>query len=115
MHGKAATALLALTTLLTGCHSHYIQTTITNTSDAEIDVVQVEYPSASFGVQQLAPGQAFHYRFKLLGSGKIKISFVDAHKGEHAVTGPWLNEGEQGTLNIGLTQTNATFQPSVHP
>jgi ethanolamine utilization microcompartment shell protein EutS len=115
MRRSAATALLALTSLLAGCHSHYIQTTITNTTADELNVVQVDYPSASFGVQHLAPGEAFHYRFKLLGSGKIKIGFLDAHKGEHSVTGPWLNEGEQGTLNIGLTQSSATFQQSLHP
>jgi hypothetical protein len=110
-----ALAICALV-FLSGCHSHYIQATITNGSGAEVDVVQVDYPSASFGVQTLAPGQNFHYRFKLLGSGNIKLGFLDAHKAEHHVTGPWLNEGQEGTLRIIISsQEHAEFQPSLKP
>ena len=99
----------------TGCHSHYIQATLTNRSDALLSVIQVEYPSASFGTQQLQPGAAFHYRFKLLGSGPIKVSFIDAHNGDHAQTGPSLNEGQEGLLNIDLTQTRADFNQLLRP
>ena len=108
----AATALCITTA---GCHSHYIQATITNRSGAPLNVVQVDYPSASFGVQRLAPGEAFHYRFKLLGSGPVKISFIDAKNGEHSVAGPSLNEGQEGTLDIGLTQDHAEFRPVLRP
>lgn len=98
-----------------GCHSHYIQATIVNRSAAPLNVIQVEYPSASFGTQQLLPGAAFHYRFKLLGSGPIKVSFVDAHNGEHAQTGPSLNEGQEGQLTIDLTQSQADFNKVLRP
>jgi hypothetical protein len=94
----AFTALFALV----GCHSHYIEATITNSGATEVNVVQVDYPSASFGVQHLAAGGTFHYRFKLLGSGNIKINYLDVKKGEHAQTGPWLNEGQEGTLDIAI-------------
>ncbi|AFL88202.1 hypothetical protein Terro_1912 [Terriglobus roseus DSM 18391] len=107
---------LGMSSVLTGCHSHYIQATITNASDAPLNVVQVDYPSASFGTQLLAPGASFHYRFKLLGSGNIKVSFIDAAKHEHAQTGPWLNEGQEGTLDITLpTQDHADFHTSLKP
>jgi hypothetical protein len=106
----AVTASLALA----GCHSHYIQATITNTSAASVNVVQVDYPSASFGVQHLEPGGAFHYRFKLLGSGNLKISYLDAKRGEHTQTGPWLNEGQEGTLDIAIPANGqVTFQSSL--
>ena len=105
----------ALLLFAAGCHSHYIQATIVNRSDAPLNVIQVEYPSASFGTQQLQPGAAFHYRFKLLGSGPIKVSFIDAHNGEHAQTGPSLNEGQEGQLGIDLMQTRATFSPALRP
>jgi hypothetical protein len=94
----AFTALFALA----GCHSHYIQATITNTGSGPVSVVQVDYPSASFGVQHLDPGGVFRYRFKLLGSGNIKITYLDAKRGEHTQTGPWLNEGQEGTLDIAI-------------
>ncbi len=110
--------MLVLVAVLTlaGCHSHYIVATITNGSGAPLNVLQVDYPSASFGTQQLAPGAIFHYRFKLLGSGPVKISFIDAHNGEHAQTGPWLNEGQEGRLDIVMTsQTHADFHLDVKP
>ena len=102
--------------LLSGCHSKYIQATITNRSGAPLHVVQVEYPSASFGTQELRPGESFHYRFKLLGSGPVKLSFTDAAKHDHQQTGPTLNEGQEGRLQIEFSsQTHADFQTSVRP
>ncbi len=102
--------------LLQGCHSHYIQTTITNTSTTPLNVIQVEYPSASFGTQRLLPGAAFQYRFKLLGSGPLKLSFIDSTNVEHNQTGPWLNEGQEGVLNITVaTGNHAEFQTSLKP
>lgn len=108
--------VLAMVCTLAGCHSHYIQATITNRSAATLNVLQVDYPSASFGTQQLAPGAVFHYRFKLLGSGPVKLTFIDAKNGEHAQTGPLLNEGQEGQLDIVLTsQTHADFHLKVKP
>jgi hypothetical protein len=108
--------VLCTALVLTGCHSHYIQATITNNTPANLDVVQVDYPSASFGTQHLAPGASFHYRFKLLGSGNIKISFTDAARQDHGQTGPWLNEGQEGTLDIVFpTQSHVDFHSSLKP
>ena len=78
-------------------------------------MLQVDYPSASFGVQRLAPGQVFHYRFKLLGSGPVKLTFIDAQNHEHAVTGPSLNEGQEGTLAVSVTQERAEFHANLRP
>ncbi len=110
----AAAALCAA--MLAGCHSHYIQATITNGSGAALNVVQVDYPHASFGTQKLLPGASFHYRFKLLGSGPIKISYIDAKNGDHTQTGPSLNEGQEGTLEIVFpAQDRAEFHTSLKP
>ena len=108
-------AVTALCAMLPGCHSPYVQTTISNSSAAPLNVLQVEYPSASFGVQRLGPGEAFHYRFKLLGSGPVKISFIDAKNHEHATVGPWLNEGQEGPLDITVSQERATFHATLRP
>lgn len=102
--------------LLAGCHSHYVQATITNSSKLPLNVVQLDYPSASFGTQLLKPGQTFHYRFKLLGSGPVKLTFIDANNGEHTQTGPHLDEGQEGALTIDFpTQEHADFQLSLKP
>lgn len=80
-----------------------------------MSVVQVEYPSASFGVQTLAPAGVFHYRFKVYGSGPVKLSYFDAKAREHHDAGPTLNEGDEGTLKITLTAADhAEFQARVH-
>ena len=108
----AAAALLALT----GCRSPYVETTIANRTGGEITVLQVEYPSASFGKNTLANDADFHYRFKLQGSGAIKLSYTDATHHDHAFTGPVLYEGQHGTLRIDINlPDNAAFAPNLIP
>ncbi len=101
---------------LAGCHSKYVEATITNKSGEALNVVQVDYPSASFGTQLLKPGETFHYRFKLLGSGPIKLSYTDAKQQDHHQDGPTLLEGQEGRLQIVFpSQDHADFQASMHP
>lgn len=83
-----------------GCHSAYVNATVSNRSASTISLVQVEYPSASFGTQSIAPGQDFKYRFKVLGSGNMKITYTDTAQVEHKFTGPELKEGNEGSLGI---------------
>ncbi len=107
--------LLVLLSML-GCHSKYVETTITNGSAKLLTVIQVEYPSASFGVQTLPPGQSFHYRFKLYGTGPLKLTFFDAKAQEHHQVGPVLTEGQEGQLTIAFpAQDHATFQMRLRP
>ncbi|WP_047487292.1 hypothetical protein [Terriglobus sp. TAA 43] len=113
---RIAAASFVSAVFLTGCHSHYIQTTITNQSGADINVVQVEYPGASFGTQRIANGASFHYRFKLLGTGDLKLTWTDASYQEHTLKGLHLDEGQEGTLVINFpSQSQANFQPSLKP
>ena len=86
--------------LIAGCHSAFIDATISNATDKPISLVELDYPSASFGNQTLAPGGDFHYRFKILGSGKLKLIYTDTANTEHDVAGPNLAEGEEGTLTV---------------
>lgn len=116
MRRLAAASFVSTVFLLTGCHSHYIQATVTNHSGADVNVIQVEYPGATFGTQSIANGGNFRYRFKLLGSGDLKITWTDASRHDHTIKGPHLNEGQEGTLVIDFpSQTQATFQPSLRP
>lgn len=110
-----ACAAFAGSLLLAGCHSRYVQATVTNTSGAPLHVVQVAYPSANFGTQDLLPGQVFHYRFKVMGSGPVKLDFTDAHMREHQQSGPVLHEGDEGDVLIHfVAQDHAEFQVAVH-
>jgi hypothetical protein len=93
--------LLSLIAIATsGCHSAYVNATISNRSTSTISLVQVEYPSASFGTQSIAPGQDFKYRFKVLGSGLMKVTYTDTSQVEHKFTGPSLQEGNEGALGV---------------
>ncbi len=88
---------------ITGCHSAYIEATVSNRTPQPLTLLEVDYPSASFGTQNLAPGQNFHYRFKILGSGATTIVWTDATQHDHKNSGPQLLEGEEGNLNIVFT------------
>ena len=93
---------VVLASPLTGCHSPYINATVINRSAQPVSLIEVDYPSASFGTQALAPGQSFPYRFKILGSGNLKIEWTDVKNKDHTVTGPVLHDGNEGTLLITL-------------
>ncbi len=106
----ALTLLAAAAFGLSGCHSAYIDATVSNRTSASISVVQVEYPSASFGTQTIAPGADFHYRFKVLGSGQMKITWTDSAEHEKKATGPTLTEGTEGPLAITIAPDRVHWQ-----
>lgn len=93
---------------LTGCHSAFINATLSNQSGAPVTLVELDYPSASFGTDALAPGQKYHYRFKVLGSGPTTLTWTDAANRPHKSSGPKLHEGDDGDLVV-------TFAPSTVP
>ncbi|ADW68547.1 hypothetical protein [Granulicella tundricola] len=85
---------------LVGCHSAYVDATLVNGTDKPLSLVELDYPSASFGTQTLAPGGTFHYRFKVLGSGALKLIYTDTKEKEIDVKGPELHEGDEGSLTV---------------
>ena len=101
--------------LLAGCHSAYIEATVHNSTGGPVSVVEVDYPSASFGTQSLADGADFHYRFKVLGSGSTKVLWTDAKHQDHTVAGPPLQEGAEGHLLVTLSSSNASWDVNIHP
>ena len=68
-----------------------------------VTLLEVDYPSASFGVGALASGAEYQYRFKIQGSGPVKLQFTDASGKTHTASGPVVTEGEQGTLLITIS------------
>jgi hypothetical protein len=107
-----ALALLASLTAASGCHSAYVEATVSNHTDKPIELLEVDYPSASFGTQGLPPGADFHYRFKVLGSGRMKLLYTDSAHQDHKSDGPFLKEGAEGPLSIAITLTGINWQPA---
>jgi hypothetical protein len=102
--------LLAALIATTGCRSPYIEATVSNRTGQAIELVEVDYPSASFGTQNLAPGADFHYRFKILGSGPTKILYTDSTHKDHKADGPSYQEGAEGRLTITISSTGVSWQ-----
>ena len=98
------TLTLALSLLTaSGCRSsNFIETTIRNDGDAPLKLIEVDYPSASFGTQSLAPHSVYHYRFKVQGSGQVTLSYVGPDNRTHTLAGPMLSEGQQGALTVAI-------------
>jgi hypothetical protein len=110
MRFKLALVTLICLTAATGCHSPYVQATVSNRTDKPIELLEVDYPSASFGTQNLAPGADFHYRFKVLGSGGTKLLYTDSAHQDHKSDGPSLKEGAEGSLVIVIAPNGVTWQ-----
>ncbi len=102
----SAAALFAVLALA-GCHSRYIAAVVSNRSGGPISPVEVDYPSASFGDESLAPGATYSYRFKVLGSGPTTVQWTDAAHHDHKASGPELREGDEGSLTITIGPTDA--------
>lgn len=101
-------------TALTGCHSAFIRATVVNHTNQPIRLFELDYPSASFGGGELAPGATFRYRFKVIGDGTTKLAWTDAAEHEHTAKGPTLQEGEEGALNVLIEPTGPVWNVNLH-
>ena len=114
--GILATLLYSFLLAASACHSYHIDATIENRTGAPVQLLEVDYPSASFGVDQLATGAVFHYRFQVRGSGPLKLSYTPAGEKQVQLTGPAIAEGQQGQLEIVLLPGGkAEFHPQLIP
>ena len=105
-------ALFACLAIATGCHSPYVEATVSNRTAQPILLLEVDYPSASFGTQSLAPGADFHYRFKVLGSGNMKLVYTDSAHHDQKSDGPFLKEGVEGPITITIAPDGTHWQPA---
>jgi hypothetical protein len=103
----ALATLLASLCFIAGCRSAFVQATIVNHSGAPLRLVEMDYPSASFGTTNLNKDAEFHYRFKIQGSGSAKLDFVDLQGKTHHSVGPELDEGQEGSLTITIAEAGA--------
>ena len=117
---RKATCLVVITlaTLLptAACHSYHIETTVENHTGAAIQLLEVDYPSASFGADALPSGADFHYRIQLRGSGPLKVQYTAGEGHSIQINGPTLSEPQQGQLQIILLPVGkAEFHPQLTP
>lgn len=83
-----------------GCHSAFVEADVRNHTQQPLSLMELDYPSASFGIQTLSPGANFHYRFKVLGSGEAKLVWSGPTQAQQQTTGPELREGDEGALVV---------------
>jgi hypothetical protein len=116
-HKNPSIAIVLLTVLLfSACHSYHIDATIENRTGADIQLLEVDYPSASFGADHLASGASCHYRFQVRDSGPIKITYTSPDQKQVQIAGPTLVERQQGQLKIVLLPAGkAQFTPQLTP
>jgi hypothetical protein len=107
-------AALSILVLASGCHSYHVETSVENRTGEAIQLLEVDYPSASFGKNVLAADADYHYRFQVRGSGKLKVQYTSAAGKPVAIDGPDLAEDEEGRLEIVLLpQGKAEFHPEL--
>jgi len=99
-----------------GCHSYHIETTVENRTGEAIQLLEVDYPSASFGADSLAAGAVLHYRIQLRGSGSLQVAYTASNGRQVRVGGPVLAEPQEGQLRIMLLAGGkAEFLPQLTP
>jgi hypothetical protein len=98
---------------LAGCKSRFIETTIVNQGPT-LHVLEFDYPSASFGANQIASGATYHRRFKVQGDGPLSLQYEDSQGHTHTATGPKVALGDEGTLQVTITPAGTvTWSPNL--
>ncbi len=116
LFGGLGVALAAMLMPLAGCHSYHVETTVENRTGEAIQLLEVDYPSASFGADSLAAGADYHYRIQLRDSGPLKVQYTAKNGHQAQIDGPALAEGEEGSLDIVLLPGGkAEFHPRLTP
>jgi hypothetical protein len=108
--------LSAASLFAAGCHSYHIDATVENRTGSPIQLLEVDYPSASFGRDKLAAGQLFNYRIQLQGRGQLKVHYTTADRHQVDINGPTVAERQEGQLQIVLVPDGkAEFHLQIEP
>ena len=113
---RLVAVLLPMMEMLAGCHSYHIETTVENHTGGPITLLEVDYPSASFGADKLAADAVFHYRFQTRGDGPLTVQYMAANGQQVKLKGPTLYERQEGSLEIMLLPgAKVEFHPALNP
>ena len=108
--------LLPLAFALAGCKSPGVDITVLNHTGGTVNLLEVDYPSASFGVDSLPAGAVYHYRVQLQDSGPVKAQFTEGRSRQHKSTGPTVHEKQKGRIEIVLDPDGKIeFHPQLNP
>jgi hypothetical protein len=89
---------------------------VENRTGQPIQLLEVDYPSASFGANKLDAGEIFHYRIQLRGSGPVKVQYTADGGRQTQIDGPSVAERQEGVLQIVLLPGGkAEFHPQLTP
>jgi hypothetical protein len=109
-------ALIALSASLSlsACKSYWVNAEVVNQTGQVIHELEVDYPTASFGVNSLAPGATMHYRLQVRGTGPVKVEYTTPDGKVTHAEGMNLSERQQGAVTIRLLPDGkADFQPHL--
>ena len=114
MKGCKIFAAFLLLLSAAGCRSRVIHVRLVNTSSQPVHTIIVDYPPATFGTDSLAPGATFNYVIKPTDNGPLKVQFADTQGATHTYTGPVVEKGQEGDIEIKLTQGSISAEPALH-
>jgi hypothetical protein len=100
-------AALVFVMALSGCRARVVKIILTNTSAEPIKTIIVDYPTATFGKDTLAPHETYFSLIKPVDKGPIKVRFTDAQGVNHTYESISLEQGDDGSVNIKMTQSSA--------
>jgi hypothetical protein len=115
-HRLRILVICAFVLAASGCKSYWIDADIENQTGQPIHELEVDYPTASFGTNTLAPGAAMHYRFQTRGTGPVKVEYTFGDGKTTHAQGITLEEHQQGQLTIRLLPNGKVeFVPKLQP
>lgn len=107
------TAAIFVAAALAGCRAHVVKVNLKNTSAEPVKTIIVDYPTATFGKDKLAPGETFSYGIKPLETGLIRIQFTDAQGSIHTYNGSQLHKNDDGSIQVDISQSGIVVQPTL--
>ncbi|HEY5253413.1 MAG TPA: hypothetical protein VIJ53_02085 [Acidobacteriaceae bacterium] len=116
LRGLLGLAALASLMMTVGCRAKLVEVRVVNSGTTDLHNIEVDYPSASFGMSNLAAGTTYVYRIQLQDAGRMKVEFSDSKEQPHSGKGPYVEQGQQGTLTITLDGSGKNrWDPQLHP
>ena len=104
LHPRLLTAMAPFFCLIaiSACRSDHVEVTIENQTGAPVHLLEVDYPTASFGKDDLEAGASYRYRVQVQGSGPVSVTWTAPNHSQPKIDGPELADREEGNLQVTL-------------